>query len=100
MIERIFNNEFMTIGSGIQPFNAWLLLRGLRTLPSRLERISSTTRTVINFLKQHEKVEKIFFPFDEDFDQYKLAKQQMEGACGLFSFIIKAKDIQQIEKFL
>ncbi len=36
MIERIFNSEFMTIGSGIQPFNAWLLLRGLRTLPQRL----------------------------------------------------------------
>ncbi|MEO8569637.1 MAG: PLP-dependent aspartate aminotransferase family protein [Ginsengibacter sp.] len=99
MIERIFNSEFMTIGSGIQPFNAWLLLRGLRTLPSRLERISSTTLTVINYLKNHEKVEKIIFPFDKDFPQYFLAKRQMEGACGLFSFIIKANTIFQIEKF-
>lgn len=99
MIERIFNSEFMTIGSGIQPFNAWLLLRGLRTLPSRLERISSTTITVVNYLKDHEKVEAVLFPFDKDFPQYDLANKQMEGACGLFSFIIKAKTIHQIEKF-
>jgi cystathionine beta-lyase/cystathionine gamma-synthase len=89
----------MNIGSGIQPFNAWLLIRGLRTLPSRLERISSTTITVVTYLKKHEKVEAVLFPFDEDFAQYKLAKQQMHGACGLFSFIIKSKTIHQIENF-
>ncbi|MEO8110750.1 MAG: PLP-dependent aspartate aminotransferase family protein [Ginsengibacter sp.] len=99
MIERIFNSEFMTIGSGISPFNAWLLLRGLRTLPSRLERITSTTQSVISYLKQHEKVEEVIFPFDEDFPQYDLAKLQMEGACGLFSFVIKAQTIKEIEKF-
>ncbi|HAK11555.1 MAG TPA: cystathionine beta-lyase, partial [Chitinophagaceae bacterium] len=37
MIERIFNSEYMNIGSGIQPFNAWLLIRGLRTLQARLD---------------------------------------------------------------
>ncbi|MEO6289155.1 MAG: PLP-dependent aspartate aminotransferase family protein, partial [Ginsengibacter sp.] len=99
MIERIFNSEFMTIGSGIPPFNAWLLLRGLRTLPSRLEKISSTTIAVIDYLKGHEKVEEVIFPFDKDFPQYDLAKQQMEGACGLFSFVVKAKTVNQIEKF-
>lgn len=99
MIQRIFNSEFMTIGSGIQPFNAWLLLRGLRTLPSRLEKISGTTLTVINYLKNHKKVEEVIFPFDKDFPQYDLAKRQMEGACGLFSFIIKANTNQQIENF-
>ncbi len=99
MIERIFNSEFMTIGSGIQPFNAWLLLRGLRTLPSRLEKISATTATVVDYLKGHEKVEAVLFPFDEYFPQYELAKKQMEGACGLFSFIIKAETVLQIENF-
>src|SRR5664279_1980116 len=89
MIEKIFNSEYMNIGSGIQPFNAWLLIRGLRTLPSRLERISKTTFKVINYLKNHAQVEKVIFPFDEDFSQYALAKRQMQGACGLFSFILK-----------
>ncbi len=99
MIERIFNSEYMNIGSGIQPFNAWLLIRGLRTLPARLERITITTNEIISYLKQQPLIEKIIFPFDESFPQYELAKQQMKGACGLLTFVIKAKKIETIERF-
>jgi cystathionine beta-lyase/cystathionine gamma-synthase len=99
IIERIFNSEYNTIGSGIQPFNAWLLIRGLRTLPMRLERISKTTLTVIDYLQNHPKVEEVIFPFLPSFPQYELAKQQMTGACGLLTFVIKATTIHQIETF-
>jgi cystathionine beta-lyase/cystathionine gamma-synthase len=99
MIERIFNSEYMNIGSGIQPFNAWLLIRGLRTLPARLDRITTSTKKIVEYLKHHPKVESIIFPFDESFPQFKLAKQQMGGACGLLTFIIKAETINQIETF-
>jgi cystathionine beta-lyase/cystathionine gamma-synthase len=99
MIEKIFNSEYMNIGSGIQPFNAWLLIRGLRTLPARLDRINASTKKVVEYIKQHRKVESIIFPFDESFPQYELAKQQMKEACGLFTFIIKADTVTQIESF-
>ncbi len=99
MITRIFNSEYMNIGSGISPFNAWLLIRGLRTLPMRLQHITQTTAKVIDYLKGHDKVEEVLFPFDETFPQYALAKQQMEGACGLLTFIIKADTVEQIEQF-
>ena len=99
MMERIFNSEYMTVGSGIQPFNAWLLIRGLRTLPARLDRITASTKKVVDYLKKHSKVEAVLFPLDETFPQYQLAKQQMSGACGLLTFIIKAETITQIEKF-
>ena len=99
MMERIFNSEYMTVGSGISPFNAWLLIRGLRTLPTRLDRITASTKKVVAYLKQHPKVENLLFPFDESFPQLQLAKQQMTGACGLLTFVIKANHIQQIEKF-
>jgi cystathionine beta-lyase/cystathionine gamma-synthase len=99
MMKRIFNSEFMTIGSGIQPFNAWLLIRGLRTLPARLDRITASTQKVVAYLKQHPKVESVLFPFDESFPQYDLAKRQMKDACGLLTFILKAAHIQHIEKF-
>lgn len=99
MIKKIFDSEYLNVGSGIQPFNAWLLIRGLRTLPARLDRITRTTQEVINYLKQHPKVEGIIFPFDESFPQLELAKRQMSGACGLFTFILKANKIEQIEKF-
>ena len=51
MMKKIFDSEYLNIGSGIQPFNAWLLIRGLRTMPARLERISKTTRQVVAFMK-------------------------------------------------
>jgi cystathionine beta-lyase/cystathionine gamma-synthase len=99
MIHRIFTSEYLNIGSGIQPFNAWLLIRGLRTLPARLDRITNSTKKIVGYLKPHPRVESIIFPFDEGFPQYELAKQQMKGACGLLTFIMKADELQQIEKF-
>lgn len=99
MINKIFNSEYMNTGSGIQPFNAWLLIRGLRTLPARLDRITRSTYQLVNFLKQHQKVEDVIFPLCETFPQYELAKTQMKGACGLVSFIMNAETIIEIEKF-
>lgn len=99
IIEKIFNSEYLTIGSGIQPFNAWLLIRGLRTLPTRLERISNTTFKVIEFLKNHDLVEAVIFPFDNQFAQYSLAQTQMKGSCGLVTFILKTNSVETIETF-
>jgi cystathionine beta-lyase/cystathionine gamma-synthase len=96
MMKKIFDSEYLNIGSGIQPFNAWLLLRGLRTMPARLERIAVTTRQVMEFLKGHPRVEKVLFPFDESFPQYELAARQMLGACGLLSFYVRATEMGQI----
>ncbi|MDE3235687.1 MAG: PLP-dependent transferase [Bacteroidota bacterium] len=99
MIEKIFNSEYMNIGSGIQPFNAWLLIRGLRTLTARLEKITRTTNAVIEFLENHPRVEEVIFPLHPSFPQYSLAKQQMNGACGLLTFVIKCNNVETIETF-
>lgn len=99
MLKKIFESEFLNMGVGTTPFNAWLMLRGLRTLNVRLARISQTTQKVVSFLKSHEKVEEVAFPFDPDFPQYELAKKQMQGACGLFSFYLKTNSLNDIERF-
>jgi cystathionine beta-lyase/cystathionine gamma-synthase len=99
MMKKIFDSEYLCVGSGIQPFNAWMLLRGLRTLPMRLERISQTTRQVLDFLKSHSKVEETIFPLDPDYPQYELARKQMRGASGLISFYMKAESSAEIEGF-
>jgi len=99
MIKKIFDSEYLNIGSGIQPFNAWLLIRGLRTLPARIERITRTTKEVIHFLKQHPKVESILFPLDESFPQFALATQQMKGACGLFTIALRTEKRSAIVQF-
>lgn len=99
MMKKIFDSEYLNIGSGIQPFNAWLMIRGLRTLPARIERITESTAEVVQYMKQHPKVEFLLFPFDETFPQYELAKKQMKGACGLFTFALKTDKRESIVKF-
>ncbi|MGZ8540158.1 MAG: trans-sulfuration enzyme family protein [Chitinophagaceae bacterium] len=96
MIKKIFDSEYLNIGSGIQPFNAWLLIRGLRTLPIRLNRINQSTSELVNYLKQHPKIGTIIFPFDPSFPQYDLAKRQMKNAGGLITFILKTKKREEI----
>ncbi|MFY7788792.1 MAG: trans-sulfuration enzyme family protein, partial [Thermoflexibacteraceae bacterium] len=98
MVDKIFAGEFMTLGGIISPFNAWLMLRGLRTLPIRLKRVAKTTKKIVKFLEKHPQVEKIYYPFLPSHPQYKLAKKQMEQRGGLFSVVIKA-DLKGTELF-
>jgi cystathionine beta-lyase/cystathionine gamma-synthase len=99
MIKKIFDSEFLNIGSGIQPFNAWLLIRGLRTLPALFDRITATTKKMLEYLKQHSKVEEVIFPLDPSFPQFDLAKKQMRGACGLITAVLRAETRGQIVTF-
>jgi cystathionine beta-lyase/cystathionine gamma-synthase len=99
MMKKIFDSELLNSGTSLSPFNAWLLLRGLRTLEIRLERISASTQKVVSFLKNHPKISTVIFPFDEDFPQYHLAKKQMTGACGLLTIFLQDSDYETIERF-
>lgn len=99
MMDKIFFSEFLNMGIGTTPFNAWLILRGLRTLPARLDRITKSTKEVVTFLKTRDEIESVSFPFDENFPQIALAKQQMNGSCGLFSFVFKETTLDAIERF-
>jgi cystathionine beta-lyase/cystathionine gamma-synthase len=99
MVKRIFESEYMNIGSGIQPFNAWLLIRGLRTLPARLTRISATTGLLTGYLENHVQVEQVIYPLHKDFPQLELARRQMKGAGGLLSIVLKAQTVEQITRF-
>ncbi len=99
MVSKIFAGEFMTLGGVISPFNAWLLLRGLRTLEVRLERVSQTTAKIIAYLAQHPKIEKIWYPFQPENPQFELAQKQMKQGAGMFSIAVKANDIAEVEGF-
>ena len=99
MIRKIFAADFLNVGAGISPMNAWLLLRSLRTLEVRLERIASSTEQVAAFVEQHPKVDRFFYPFSRSFPQYDLARKQMKRAPGLFSAALRANRIEQVEKF-
>ena len=98
MIKKIFDAEFLNIGGNISPMNAWLLIRGLRTIQLRLQHICNSTRKIVDYLSTHPRVEKVLYPFHPSFPQYELAKKQMKDAGGLFSIVLKAKSASEIEK--
>ncbi len=99
MIKRIFENEFMSMGTTLSPNSAWLLLRGLRTLPLRLNRSFESAKLITAWLNKHEAVEKVMWPFSPDFEQATLAAEQMQGCGGLFSIILKDSSFEKIESF-
>ncbi|MDN3584299.1 trans-sulfuration enzyme family protein [Mucilaginibacter flavus] len=99
LIKQIFSNEFMNLGPALSPHSAWLLLRGLRTLPLRLQRSFESTGIVTKWLSAHEDIEKVLWPFSAGFEQAKLAQEQMQGCGGLFSFVLKNSSLKKIENF-
>lgn len=86
-------------GGIISPFDAWLLIRGIKTLPIRMDRHTTNAEKLIAFLKKQAQVEKVFYPFDEDNPQYAIAKKQMRAGGGLISFTIKGGK-EQAQRFL
>jgi cystathionine beta-lyase/cystathionine gamma-synthase len=99
MIKKIFDHEFMNLGPALSPHSAWLLLRGLRTLPLRLHRSFESTKIVTAWLSNHKAVQKVLWPFSTDFDQTELVHEQMQGCGGLFSFTLKDSSFAKIETF-
>lgn len=99
LIKKIFDQEFMTIGPALSPHSAWLLIRGLRTMPLRIKRSFESTVVITEWLQKHPLVDKVIWPFKKDFAQYELGRQQMTGCGGLFSFTLKDPALRKIETF-
>ncbi len=70
-------------GATMSPFDAWLLLRGLRTLPLRVERHNANALALARFLEEHPKVERVHYPGLESHPQHELARRQMDGFTGM-----------------
>ncbi|HTB09285.1 MAG TPA: PLP-dependent transferase, partial [Acidimicrobiales bacterium] len=77
----------LTLGSVLGPFDAWLLLRGLRTLDVRMTRHNENGLAVARFLSDHPDVERVYYPGLVSHPQHELAARQMSGFSGLVSFV-------------
>jgi len=99
LITQIFDNEFLNIGPALSPHSAWLLIRGLRTLPLRMQRSFETATKVTDWLGKHLAVETVIWPFNPNFKQLELAHKQMQGCGGMFSFTLKNSSVKSIEAF-
>ncbi len=98
-IRRLFEVDYMTLGPILSPHDAALAIRGLRTLPLRLQRSFDSAMHITQRLAAHPKVERVLYPFHPSFPQYELARRQMTGCGGLFSLYLKADTKAKAEAF-
>ena len=84
-------------GAVIGSFEAWLLIRSIRTLPLRVERMSQNAQAVAEFLQSHDAVAQVFYPGLPDFEGHSVAKRQMAGGFGsLLSFCVKGGAVEAL----
>ncbi len=87
--EQLHFQQFAT-GGTLGPMDAFLVLRGIKTLHLRMERHCENGLKVAHFLKNHPKVGKVFFPGLEDHPHHEIAKKQMKGFGGMVTFTFKS----------
>ncbi|MBN2003780.1 MAG: PLP-dependent transferase [Anaerolineae bacterium] len=88
-IQRIRKDMLVHLGGALSPFNAWLIARGLITLPQRMQQHCENALRVAQFLESHPKVERIFYPGLESHPHHALAARQMSGFGGMLTFRLK-----------
>ncbi|MBF0706220.1 methionine gamma-lyase [Alkalihalobacillus hwajinpoensis] len=87
-ISSIAKSTQKDIGGILSPFDAWLLLRGLKTLPIRMDRHSSNARQIMKKLAEHPAITNVMYPGMEESSSYAIAQKQMKSSGGLISFEI------------
>ena len=81
-------------GGVISPFNAWLILRGMATLPVRMREHARNALTVAEYLEDHPRVESVMYPGLRSHPQYELAAKQMDIFSGMVSFrVANSQDV-------
>jgi len=98
LVENI-RNLHKSMGGLIDPHCCYLLLRGLKTFPLRVQKQNDSALKVARFLESHPRVKKIYYPFLESHRHYKIAKEQMAGGGGVVTFEIKG-NINTAKRFL
>ncbi|MBF0233669.1 MAG: aminotransferase class I/II-fold pyridoxal phosphate-dependent enzyme [Desulfamplus sp.] len=89
MIARINEEYFHHFGPAMSPFNAWLILRGLKTLAIRMERHSKSALTVAKWLDAHPKIAKVYYPGLPAHHGHDVALRQMKYFSGVMAFEVK-----------
>jgi cystathionine gamma-synthase len=79
-------------GASLAPFDAWLTLRGIKTLAVRMERHEQNARGIAEWLRTQDIVEKVFYVGFPDHPQYELSGRQARGAGGMISFYLKKSE--------
>lgn len=99
-IDAIAQTEAALLGAKMAPFEAWLILRSLRTLKIRMKEHEKNAKAVAEFLEEHKAIKKVHYPGLKSFKQHVLGKKQMSGYTGLFAFELNTENIDEIKSFV
>jgi methionine-gamma-lyase len=88
-IHRIRKEMLVHLGGALSPFNAWLIRRGMITLPTRMERQSRSALQIARFLEKHPRVKRVYYPGLESHPHHDLAARQMKDSGGMLTFQLK-----------
>lgn len=91
-LEEHFDYITKTQGSGLDPFDSWLMMRGIKTLALRMERHQENALKCAEFLKNHPKVDKVFYVGLPEHKSYEVSKKQTSGFGGMISFTLKSAE--------
>ena len=87
------------MGTCASPFDCWLVLRGIQTLPLRMRKHEENAMAVASYLQRHKAVSRVFYPGIESHPGHEIAKRQMKGFGGVVSFELKG-GIKAVDNFL
>lgn len=101
-IDQIAQSERELFGAVMSPFDSWLMLRGIRTLPVRMKQHMVNAMEMAAYFQELPVVKEVIYPWWETHPQYELAKKQMTGASGLMSvvFDLPGEQIKRIVREL
>lgn len=89
-----------TVGSGLAPMDSWLVLRGIKTLPIRMEKAQENAKAIVEFLLKEPKVKKVYYPGIEGTEAHEICKKQASGFGSMITFELESKALaQHILKF-
>lgn len=89
-LESHFDYITKTQGAALDPFDSWLVMRGIKTLALRMERHQENALKCAEFLKNHPKVDKVFYVGLPEHKSYDISKKQASGFGGMISFTLKS----------
>lgn len=100
IIEQIFEHGHQNLGATNSPFNSWLLIKSLRTLPIRMKYHNDSVIKIIDYLKSNDKIKTIYHPYISSNNQKKLSEKYLKGFGSLLSFEFADDNFSNIKKFV
>ncbi|MCR5368686.1 PLP-dependent aspartate aminotransferase family protein [Eubacterium sp.] len=82
-----------TVGSGLSPFDSWLILRGIKTLAVRMEKSQENAIAIVDYLKNEPKVKNVYYPGIEDSPGYEISKRQSRGFGSMITFEVESPEL-------